>query len=359
MPSVKWLSAASISLVVLMLQNSLLVVLTRYSRINIPPEKRYHTSTLVLNQEILKMVVCLFLLSQEGGKCSTALPNAACMNTPSGGGFLTVLWGVCFCKEARELLVPAFLFVSQNYLIFLSLANLEASAFQVLSQTKLPFTALLSKYMLGRHLSSMQWLSLLLLSIGVLLTQAQGSNPRHTATTATQRPVVGTLACLISALSSSYASVYFEKLAKTTKPSLATRNIQLSRFGILFAALAMLIFDVLPSYGSNAGQGREPFRFWKGYDQWLTIALVCLNALGGLLVSAAMKYADNILKTFATGGAVILSGIASYFIWETPMTLLFIVGATLITLSAVLYNKYDSHAHHTAAGQTSKREEHH
>lgn len=35
--------------------------------------------------------------------------------------------------------------------------------------------------------------------------------------------------------------------------------------------------------------------------------------MGGLIVAAVIKYADNILKSFATSGSIILSTLISYF----------------------------------------------
>jgi UDP-sugar transporter A1/2/3 len=39
-----------------------------------------------------------------------------------------------------------------------------------------------------------------------------------------------------------------------------------------------------------------------------------MKALGGLVIAAVIKYADNIMKGFATSISIILSSIASYFI---------------------------------------------
>ena len=53
-----------------------------------------------------------------------------------------------------------------------------------------------------------------------------------------------------------------------------------------------------------------------------------------------MKYADNILKGFATSISIVLSSVVSYLVLNdfTP-TLLFILGATLVIVSTFLYSK--------------------
>ncbi|KAG8345340.1 putative Nucleotide sugar transporter EamA like transporter family UAA transporter family [Trypanosoma vivax] len=332
---------ASISLGVLVLQNSMLVVLTRYSRVNIPPDKRYFSSTLVLNQEIVKIVVCIIIFAFDNRQSHESNSPGAQSYKSSVSGFLVLLWRSALNDEALKLCLPAFLFTVQNYLTFVGLSNLDAPRFQVWSQTKLLFTAVLSVLMLGRRLTPMQWVSLLVLAFGVLLTQRQDWSVSVATHASNQRPFIGVLACLTSALSSSYATVYFEKITKTTTPSLAVRNIHLSTFSVPFAVASMFVVDVLPSWNNDGkNSSRKQFHFWRGYDQWLTIVLVFIHALGGLLVSAVTKYADNVVKGFATGIAVILSGILSSFIWHMPMSFSFILGSSLITFSTILYDRY-------------------
>lgn len=69
--------------------------------------------------------------------------------------------------------------------------------------------------------------------------------------------------------------------------------------------------------------------FFYGYNFW-TWATICCQALGGLIVAVVVKYADNILKGFATSLSIILSCIASTFLFDFQITLLFIIGAGLV-----------------------------
>lgn len=187
-------------------------------------------------------------------------------------------------------------------------------------------------------------------------------------------PLVGIIACVVSGLSSSYAGVYFEKVVKTTSPTLAIRNIQLSLFGIPLAVFSMMILDVIPNWREQdaCGQGVQwnimrrpspevlaavasaradpgaagaaycpvkPFYFWQNYDHWLTWGLVGIHALGGLLVALVVKYADNILKGFATGVAVIVSGLMSWALWGYKPSAAFVLGALLVTGSTIMFHK--------------------
>lgn len=58
-----------------------------------------------------------------------------------------------------------------------------------------------------------------------------------------------------------------------------------------------------------------PQGFFFGYDE-LVWSVVLLQSLGGLLVATVIKYADNILKGFSTAGSILLSCIASIYIFD-------------------------------------------
>lgn len=60
--------------------------------------------------------------------------------------------------------------------------------------------------------------------------------------------------------------------------------------------------------------------------------------IGGLSVAVCIKYADNIAKNFATSVAIIISTLASVYIFDFTPTTIFTVGATLVIASIFLYS---------------------
>mmetsp|Transcript_44345 Transcript_44345/g.100242 ORF Transcript_44345/g.100242 Transcript_44345/m.100242 type:complete len:181 (-) Transcript_44345:475-1017(-) len=118
---------------------------------------------------------------------------------------------------------------------------------------------------------------------------------------------LGLLAVFAACCSSGLAGVYFEMVLKHSKASLWVRNIQLSVFGVLLGLLPVF---------NEAGQIFAPGKgFFFGYSSvvWL---VVLLQAGGGLLVAMVVKYADNILKGFATSLSIIISCVASFFLFN-------------------------------------------
>ena len=124
------------------------------------------------------------------------------------------------------------------------------------------------------------------------------------------------------------AGVYFEKILKNSKVSIWVRNIQLGLFGTFFALLTVYLSD----YENVQTKG-----FFFGYTKlvWLNIVV---QASGGLLVAVVIKYADNILKGFATSIAIIVSCLASAYLFDTVIDLVFTLGTFLVVLSVVLYS---------------------
>ena len=63
-----------------------------------------------------------------------------------------------------------------------------------------------------------------------------------------------------------------------------------------------------------------------------------LQAAGGLLVAAVIKYADNVLKGLATGVSVCFATAVSTVLFGTPLSGQFSMGATLILISVYLFS---------------------
>lgn len=72
------------------------------------------------------------------------------------------------------------------------------------------------------------------------------------------------------------------------------------------------------------------------YD-WFVWYLVILQATGGLLVAMVVKYADNILKGFATSLAIVVACVASILFFDFQLSLQFSLGTMLVISSIFLY----------------------
>ncbi|KAM3865821.1 solute carrier family 35 member A3b [Diretmus argenteus] len=308
-----------VSLGILVVQTTSLVLTMRYSRTLKEEGPRYLASSAVVSAEVLKIFTCILLVFREHNFNLRALNRVLKEEIVSKP------------MDTMKLAIPAGIYTLQNNLLYVALSNLDAATYQVTYQLKILTTALFSVSMLGKRLGLYQWLSLLILMAGVALVQwptesADGADQKL-ASTGSQ--LVGLMAVLVACLSSGFAGVYFEKILKETKQSVWVRNIQLGLFGFVFGSIGMLVYD---------GQRVKESGMFQGYNG-VACTVVVLQALGGLVIAAVIKYADNILKGFATSISIIMSTLISYFLLEDfNPTSVFFMGAVLVIAATFLYS---------------------
>ena len=237
-------------------------------------------------------------------------------------------------NEVLKLCVPSFLYTVQNNLLYLALTNLDAATYQVLYQLKIITTAMFSASMLGRRFSSTKWASLVVLTVGVAVVQMSGSSDGHSETSGDEdrNRLVGLVAVLCAACTSGFSGVYFEKILKGSDVTLWIRNIQMGLPSVIIALATVYIEDSRKVYQKG---------FFVGYSP-LVFCVITVQAVGGLIVAVVVKYADNVLKVFATSFSIVLSCIISAFLFDFRPNLLFVCGAFLVILSTVMYSKPDS-----------------
>uniref|UniRef100_A0A8C4ND42 Solute carrier family 35 member A3a n=1 Tax=Eptatretus burgeri TaxID=7764 RepID=A0A8C4ND42_EPTBU len=187
--------------------------------------------------------------------------------------------------DTLKLAVPSAIYTLQNNLLYVALSNLDAATYQFPAGS-------------------------------VARPESHGT------------PLVGLFAVLLACFSSGFAGVYFERILKGSRQSVWLRNIQMGLFGSFFALVGVLVRDWEQVHKAGLLQG---------YNS-LTWIVVILQAVGGLVVAAVIKYADNILKGFATSLSIVLSSLISYMLLQDFMpSMLFTIGALLVIGATFLY----------------------
>lgn len=179
---------------------------------------------------------------------------------------------------------------------------------------------------LRKKLLPTQWGSLLLLIVGVALVQLADQKEAKPSQHEQNR-LLGFSAVLAACFLSGLAGIYFEKMLKGAEISVWMRNVQMSLISLPISIATCFISD----HKDISATG-----FFFGYDLFVGY-LIILNAVGGLLVALVVKYADNILKGFATSLAIIISCVASIFLFQFQVTLQFVGGAALVIGSIFAY----------------------
>jgi len=303
-----------ISLITLTGQNALLGLSMRYARTR--GGDMFLSTTAVFLAELLKLITCLGLVWNDEERSLSkwwSKLHSTIIQQP---------------MDTVKVMVPSAVYLIQNNLLYVAASNLDVATYQITYQLKILTTAMFAVTMLGKKLIPTQWLSLLALIAGVAAVQL--SDVKETASiegAPEQSKVVGFSAALTACCLSGFAGVYFEKILKGSDVSVWMRNVQLALLSVPLGLITSLIKD-----GDKIGQ----HGFLFGYDNfvWFTVAQ---NALGGLLVAVVVKYADNILKGFACSLAIIITCVASIFIFDFSLSVQFTFGAALVISSIFLY----------------------
>ncbi len=323
-------------------QNTSVVLVTRYTRVGISNEDMYVINDLVMITELGKLVLA-----------------AALEYNHTNGQLLRSIQENIFDRPCDffRIVIPSLLYLVQNSVLYIAISNLTAPMFQVTYQCKLLTTAIVSVIMLQRRYSTKQWICLTLLGLGVAIVvlgarEDTGGSVKSVSSAEdlanAQNLFAGLMAVTVACLCSAFAGVYFEKVLKHSTNdggnarapvSMWMRNVQMAFFSICIALINMYRERDARGYSGEFDENNDPMMkpFMHGFTAWAWV-IVALQAGGGLLVAAVIKYADNVLKGMATGVSVATGTLASTFLFGTTLSMQFGFGALLILFSVYFFS---------------------
>lgn len=338
-----------------------------------PDGHRYLPSTAVFLVELLKLVFCLTISLYE---ISLSLPQST-----TATHLLRALGNAIFGGDSWKLAIPASLYTLANSLQYVGISNLDAATFHVTYQFKIFVTAVFSVMILRKPISARQWVSLILLMIGVGIVSwpqessaslasnhharvyvPRSSNPlrehfriaahgshlnKRSATyegieedelalsTPGMDASAGLFAVFGVCITSGLAGVYFEKVMKGSPKatSIWIRNVQLSIYSLFPAFFIGIIF--------LDGETVAKHGFFAGYNS-VVVASILVQTIGAIVAAFAIFYADNIAKNFALSISMVLSSLMSFVFFDSSMTTHFLLGASIVLGSTFIYNIEES-----------------
>ena len=325
-------SARALVLAALLMQNVGYTLLRRYSQGVL--HEQYSFSELLLLAELVKLVVAA---------CVTAGDDAP-SDAPSGQPLRKIAW---LAANSGKMLVLAAIYGGMNLLSFVAIRRITAAAFTVCAQLKILTTAACSVVFLQRKLSLTKWRALVTLALGATLvslgTLSLPCDARRRLAVAadadadagTGAAVLGLGAVILEVTLSGFASAYFEGVIKRSPQNLSIwdRNFQLALHSLWLYVVMIAIERGRAAGGAAAAAASPPL---EGFS-FVALLLVLLGAGGGLLVALTMKYADAILKTLATSGAIVLSTVLEHLLFDAPLDLPMSIGAAVVILAIFDY----------------------
>jgi UDP-sugar transporter A1/2/3 len=275
--------------ILLVIQNTANVLLIRYLQLN-----KSEMLSVIACADLLKIMIAITMVYLSSIKVSVS--------------------------DSFSFVLPAFAYTIQSFMLFWALHFLHPPIYHILSQMKTLFTAILSIVVFRKKLSSYQYYSLILLIVSGILVSVSDKYTMYTD----NNFIYGFFCVFLSSLLSSLSAVYIEKLLKSDY-SIWSQNLYLNVWSFLFAMLSV------KSMQFN-------FSFPK-------LVCIVINSCGGILVSAVMKYADNIIKCFAVNISGVLCTLFSVYIFDFQVTYIFVIGAILSFSALHMYSKYPVKAH--------------
>ncbi|PAV68533.1 hypothetical protein WR25_02981 [Diploscapter pachys] len=371
------------SLVVLVLQNTSLVLFMKFAMSG--NRAKFLKTITVFFGEVFKFVASIILVMLEE-------------KSVFKGFYVIYDQFVNHYKDALKVLIPAGVYTVQNFLLYVAVGHLPSATFMVTYQLKILTTAIFTRLVLKRRLSNVQWLSLVALFAGIVMVQydqkrsedaekeaklaqlmttlaptqdmsalnstvaamleeAKAESEGFSIVALLKQPsTLGFISVLVACCLSGFAGIYFEKILKTSDVSIWVRNIQLALPSIFLG----LLFAFVKDNDAIFGDGINPAVVWErmlvGFD-WAVWVTVGISAFGGLVVAVVIKFADNILKAFATSFAIVLNCILSYFLFDFKPSLLFVQGAALVIGAVFVYSLFPYRATNTHQPVAKNEEE--
>ena len=306
----------ALALFILTMQNTALVLVTKFSyRQSATP---YVASTVIASAELVKLFLsCISLVASDGQSAA----RDALREVPS---------------SALSLAIPSVLYVIQNNLLFEGVRLLSPTAHMVCSQSKILTSAFCSVLLLGTRITRKQHVALLVLVCGMIMVQSEEGRGQNASSdrARTVDTVKGMVAVLTAALTSGFAGAYLEKMYKETgaqKRSVWFRNAQLACFSLPVAMIGSAWRD---GERLRANEG-----VFQGYDV-VVLLVIALQAIGGLVVAAVLRYAGNVLKCFAVSISICNCAVTTTLFSEDRYSLSAsaILGISLVIGSTFLYS---------------------
>ena len=142
--------------------------------------------------------------------------------------------------EVLRFATPAAIYFVNNNLIFIILAYVNSTTYQILSSLKTVFTGLLFRVILKRKLTDLQVTAIILLACGTATSQIGTASCDKLEGPSSS--TVGVMCAVLTCILSAFGGVYSERLMKddATVHSIHLQNMLLYAWGSAFNGMALL-----------------------------------------------------------------------------------------------------------------------
>ena len=289
----------------------------------------YHSETVPLVAEFLKLVVCGSIVFGQ----SVCVSHDTSSMHENGNPLL--MNDTKKRSTWMRYLVLGLLYAILNNLVFVTLLYIDPGSMEVIGQLKIPLTAYMLYKVFHKRYRRMQIIGLSIITLGAVMVRLElvqcliGHQEENSVCASAP---IGVSLILVMCLLSSCAGVANEYLLKMEEEngSLFWQNVQLYASTMLFNMLNVVF------------RNRNNSDFWvlekmfEGYS-WITWLLVFNIALVGIVVSLTLKYADNIVHVVGTALAMVFSMLFTVIMTEYVLQVYAGIGIVMVLCGGLLY----------------------
>ncbi|XP_050428788.1 UDP-galactose transporter senju isoform X2 [Adelges cooleyi] len=283
----------------------------------------YNVISVVLLTELCKLLISLLLFCKDN-------PIRSIIDKTKENSTLLFLY-----------MIPAFLYCFYNNLAFINLSIFDPTTYFILLQLRVLLTGIVYQCLFQKKLSNIQWLSLVLLTIGCILKELKVDDnvKKHS-----YGLVTGMVLMATQIFCSCLAGVYNEYLLKNDRGSKVNVYVQ-NMFMYADSIVCNLILWLTMSQHTQTAKSLDSssINFWA-------ILIVLNSAAYGIVTSLLLHSLNSIMKVFATAVELVLIALLSWIILSYPITWQTAVGVCIVSFSVVIYAKHPI----TKNGQKSK-----
>lgn len=316
------------------------VVIASQGKVNEKTGKKeyaYTPGVLVLLSELGKLLVSVVVLlvshyymqgpQNEGISSSNSAAEYSALAAPASSARSLCL---TFWPYGAMYAIPSFLYMLWNIINYQSLLLVSLSVYSVIYQTAIFFSAGLWVFVFKRPLSWMQWVALVMLSVGVFIVHVKPNFEFDIHLTA--------LWVILQAFISAIAGVSNEYLYKDPaqkSASINQQNIYFYSWGSFFTIVFLLI--------TKGPSIFTPDEFFRGFSD-MVFLIIILSITLGLSVSLILKHCNVIIKLYGQSVHSPLEVITAHLVLGTELTAMIIVASLLIAVSTVMYKMGSTNA---------------
>lgn len=232
---------------------------------------------------------------------------------------------------------PALTYLVQNFCIQVAYQNVDGVVFNILNQSKMPFTALFSFLIMSRPQSRVQCVALALVTVAGSLISYSGSSVNGTNgnghVNGHSRWGVGVCCILVASALSGLGSGITEWILHRQKRNTYLFSAEMALFGSI---------TILCSLVCNLSADSQVWREEGLFARWTpaTLIPVLTQGLGGIVVGLITKVSGGVRKGFAVICGLIFTCVWKCFVHGQQLSLQVCLAVPLVGLSIYLHAKY-------------------